>query len=144
MFEKKYSVKNRYDRFAVLTNRKEVKEFQGVVIPDYVNITYSCLIFTQYIEQMNKLVESINYASDSYWGDTEKFSFRAMIDDYSMTTELVQGSDRTVRTEFTINLLGHLVPDSINTLPQGVSKYYSKSSVKITNETVTDINDIKT
>ena len=66
IFEKRYSKKNIYDRFSVLTSREEVKEYQGVVIPDYVNITYSCIIFTQYVEQMNKLVESINYASDAY------------------------------------------------------------------------------
>ena len=49
------------------------------------------MIFADYIEQMNKLVEIINYASDAYWGDPEKFSFRARIDSYATTTELSQG-----------------------------------------------------
>jgi hypothetical protein len=142
VFEKKYSSKNRYDRFSLLNNRNIVKEYQGVVVPDYVNLVYSCIIFTEYIEQMNKIVESINYASDSYWGDPEKFKFRAMINNYTTSTEIAQGSDRTVKTEFQINLLGHIVPDSFNTLPQGVSKYFSKSSVVFGVETVKDINNI--
>ena len=69
VFERKYNNKNHYDRLSVLTNRTKTKEYQGVVIPDYVTLVYSCVIFTDYIEQNNKLIESINYASDSYWGD---------------------------------------------------------------------------
>ena len=139
IFEKRYSKKNIYDRFSVLTSREEVKEYQGVVIPDYVNITYSCIIFTQYVEQMNKLVESINYASDAYWGDPNKFSFRAMIDSYATATEMNQGEDRTIKTNFTLNLLGHIVPDSINAAIQGSGKFYSKGRVNFGVETVEDI-----
>jgi hypothetical protein len=142
VFEKKWSKKNTYDRFSILNNRSITKEYQGVVIPDYVNIVYSCVIFTQYIEQMNKLIESINYASDSYWGNPDKFSFRAMIDNYSTSTTLNQGEDRTVKTEFSINLLGHIVPNGINTLPQGSSKYFNKSAVLFGTEVVKDINDL--
>lgn len=139
IFQKKYSGKNVYDKFSILNNREEVKEFQGVVIPDFVTITYSCMIFTEYVEQMNKLVESINYASDSYWGDTEKFSFRAMIDSYNTVTELTQGQDRSVKTSFSINLLGHIIPDSINAQLQGNRKFFSKAAVKFGLETVNDI-----
>ena len=130
IFQKKYSKKNVYDRFSRLNNREEVKELYGVIIPDYVNITYSCIIFTEYVEQMNKIVESINFASDAYWGDPEKFNFRAMIDSYTTTTELNQGQDRTVKTSFQINMMGHIVPDSINTSIANMNKFYSKSAVK--------------
>ena len=142
VFAKSWSKKNSYDRFSVLNNRSIVKEYQGVVMPDYVNIVYSCVIFTQYVAQMNKLVENINYASDAYWGDPEKFSFRAMIDNYTTVTELTQGQDRLVKTNFNINLLGHLIPDGINTLSQGSMKFFNKASVIFGTETVKDINDI--
>ena len=78
---------------------------------------------------MNKIVEGINYASDSYWGDPNKFNFRAMIDSYTTATEMNQGEDRTVRTNFTLNLLGHVIPETINAQIQGSGKYYSKSAV---------------
>jgi len=142
IFEKKYSKKNVYDRFSALNGtRDQVIEYQGVVIPDYVNITYSCMLFTSYIEQMNTLIEGINYASDSYWGDPNRFSFRAMIDTFTTTTELTQGQDRTVKTDFTIQLLGHIVPDTINTQLQGSNKFFSKSKVLFNLETVKDINN---
>lgn len=130
IFEKGYSKKNVYDRFSRLNNREPVRELYGVIIPDYVNITYSCIIFTEYVEQMNKIVESINFASDAYWGDPERFSFRAMIDSYTTTTEVNQGEDRTVKTSFQINMMGHIVPDSINTSIANMNKFYSKSAVK--------------
>jgi len=135
IFEKGYSKKNVYDRFSRLNNREPVKELYGVIIPDYVNITYSCIIFTEYIEQMNKIVESINFASDAYWGDPEKFNFRAMIDSYTTTTEVNQGQDRTVKTSFQINMMGHIVPDSINTSIANMNKFYSKSAIKFGIET---------
>lgn len=129
LFKKKFSKKNVYDRFSVVTNRQPIEEYYGVIIPEYVTLTYSCVIFTDYIEQMNKIVESINYASDAYWGDSEKFSFRARIDAYTTTTELSQGQDRAAKTTFTLTLNGHIIPDSINASLAGMNKSYSKSSV---------------
>ena len=130
IYKKKYYKKNIYDRFSALSNREPVKELYGVIIPDYVNITYSCIVFTEYVEQMNKIVESINFASDAYWGDPERFNFRAMIDSYTTTTELNQGQDRTVKTNFEIKMMGHIVPDSINASIASMNKFYSKSAIK--------------
>ncbi len=56
IFEKRYSKKNIYDKFGQLNNREPIKELYGVIIPDYVNITYSCIIFTEYIKHINKIV----------------------------------------------------------------------------------------
>ena len=69
----------------------------------------------------------------------ERFRFRAMIDNYSTSTELVQGNDRIVKTEFQINLLGHIISDSINSLPFNTKKYSDKTNVRITNETTTKL-----
>lgn len=135
IFEKKYSKKNVYDRFSLLTNRIPVKEYYAITIPDYVNITYSCTIFTEYVEQMNKIVESVNFASDSYWGDPEKFKFRADIDSYQTVTEQVQGEDRVVKTTFQIKLAGYIVSNAINTPTIGQTKFFSKAAVKFGMET---------
>ncbi len=140
VFKKNFSNKNVYDRFSILNNRNEIDEYYGVIVPDYVNLVYSCIVFTDYIEQMNKIVESINFASDAYWGDPEKFSFRAMIDNYTTVTELNQGEDRKVKTEFSINMLGHIISDSINAQLNGMNKFYSKSALIFGTEVVTDGN----
>jgi len=143
IFEKKFSSKNVYDRFSILNNRIAQKEYYAVAVPDYVNITYSCIIFTDYIEQNNKLIEGINFASDSYWGDPSRYRFRAMIDNYTTATEIVQGNDRMVKTDFTINLLGHIVTDVVNAQVHNSKKLFSKAAVKVTSESTGNINDIQ-
>lgn len=135
IFQKKYSQKNIYDRFSTLNNREPVKEYYGVIMPDYVNLTYSCVIFAEYVEQMNKIVESVNFASDSYWGDPERFKFRAAIDNYTTTTELIDGGDRVVKTSLQIKIAGYIVSDAINTSIGNPNKFFSKAAVSFGMET---------
>ena len=40
------------------------------------------------MEQLNKIIESCEYASDAYWGNPERFKFRAFIDSFTTATEL--------------------------------------------------------
>ncbi len=139
IFKKQFSKKNVYDRFSVVNNRKPQEEYYAVAIPDYVNIVYSCIIYTDYVEQNNKIIEGINFASDSYWGDPSKFRFRAQINNYTTSAEIVQGNDRIIKTEFTINLLGHIITDAINAHPHNNKKFYTKSEVKFGAETETNL-----
>jgi len=129
VYGKSYSSMNAYDNFSVLTNRIPDKQYYAVVIPDYVNIQYSCIIQTYYIEQLNKIVEAINYASDSYWGDPERFKFRARIDSFATVQELTEGQERVVRSTFDINLRGYIVPDTIQKELSTIPKFRDKSKV---------------
>ena len=88
---------------------------------------------------MNKIVESINFASDAYWGDPERFKFRASIDNYTTVTELVQGGDRTVKTTFQIKMAGYVVSDTINTSVANPNKFFSKSAVSFKIETAGNV-----
>ena len=134
-FQEKFTHKNRYDNFSALQNRIPQKEFHAVVVPDYIKLVYTCTIWTDYVAQMNKLIETINYASDSYWGDPERFNFNARIDTYSNTTEISQGENRIVKTDFGLTLQGYLIPDSINKeLSKRNQKYFTKSIVTFNTE----------
>ena len=138
-FQEKFTHKNRYDNFSVLQNRIPQKEFHAVVVPDYVKLTYTCTIWTDFVAQMNKLIEAINYANDSYWGDPERFNFNARIDSYSNTTEINQGDNRIVKTDFGLTLQGYLIPDSINKeLSKRNQKFFSKSVVTFEPEVVVE------
>jgi len=139
IIEKKYTVRNQYDRFSVINNRIPQREFYATVIPDYVTITYNCIVWTNYVEQMNKIVEAINFASDSYWGDKNRFKFRARIDNFQTVTELNNGEDRAVKTTFNIILNGYIIPDSLNKyIASKPSKFFSKCQVVISLETTSD------
>ena len=135
IFEKKYTSTNRYDRFSILTNTIPVKEFIATVVPDYITIIYSFVVFTEYVEQMNHILESINYASDSYWGDIKRFKFKARIDDFSNIVQFTVGEDRAVKSTFNIILNGYIIPESINKELSAIKKIYSKSQINFTLET---------
>jgi hypothetical protein len=109
--EVKYTQSNRYDQFSRLTNSKPTKTYINTVVPDYIDVTYDVIIWTDYIEGMNKLVESVMYTEGSYWGDVEKFKFRSKIDSFTNTTDLLQDADRIVRTSFQLTIFGQIVPD---------------------------------
>ena len=112
--EVKYTQQNKYDQFSILTNSKPIKTFINTVVPDYVDVTYEVIIWTDFVESMNTIVESILYSEGSYWGEMEKFKFRTKIDSFTNTTDLLQDADRIVRTSFTLTLFGQIVPDTLN------------------------------
>jgi hypothetical protein len=143
-WSKTYNPKNDYSNFNVLTNRIPVKQFVVNVVPDYVNLTYTCAIQTYYVEQMNKIIEAINYASDSYWGDPERFKFKASIDSYSTAIEVSDNTSRIIKGTFTIKLFGYIVPDTIQKDVTAIKKYNSKAQVIIGLETVNSISEVKT
>ena len=133
----KFNQRNIYDNFAVLTNRIPSKQYYISSVPDYINVNYECIIFTDYIEQNNKIVEAVQFASDSYWGDVNRFKFRANIDSFNTPIILEQGADRAARSSFNIKLFGYMLPDTINKdLAVARSKFYTKAQVVFELETV--------
>jgi len=111
--ESKYTRQNKYDAFSVLTGAKPIKEQYNTIIPDYVDITYNIVIWTNYVEDMNKIVESVLYSEGSYWGNADRFKFRTKIDSYTNTTDLLQDEERVVRTSFDLTIYGYIVSDAL-------------------------------
>ena len=139
--QEKYTRKNSYDRFTLLNNRIPKKEFTATVVPDYINLTYNGIIWTDYISQLNKIIEAVNYASDSYWGDPEKFKFMAMIDSFNNINELSNDDGRIVRANFSLKLQGYIVPDNVQKkLKEQNTRYFSKAQI-ILNQSTTVIDE---
>ena len=132
---KKYDKNNAYDQFTVLNNRIPQKQFYASAVPDYITVTYECTLFTYYVEQLNGLVEAIQYASDAYWGNPERFQFKAMIDSFAFQTELQTNDERIVRSTFTITLNGYIIPEIIQRDLNGIRKYTEKTKLIFSLET---------
>ena len=105
------------------------------VVPDYVTLQYTCTILTDLISQTNPIIEAINFASDSFWGDPDKFKFQAFIDTFDTETAVDADSDRTIKTTFNIKLNGYIVPDVPNSSAYVNLKRYRKTTVSVS-ETV--------
>lgn len=139
VFQQKYSKKNHYNNLSVLNGAKPIKTYEAIVIPDFVTFTYTCVIYTYYMEQLNQIIEGINYAADTYWGDPQRFKFRAMINSYQTITELNVGQERTVKGTFDIKLNGYIIPNVIQKDLDALKKFSSDSKVIINQETTENL-----
>ena len=129
VFTKKYTPRNAYDNFKVLNNRIPQQEYYAVIMPDYVTVSYTCVVFTYYVEQLNKLVEAMEYASDAYWGDPQRYQFKSMIDSFGFQTELADRDERIVRSTFDIKLNGYIIPDILQKDITALQKFSNKTKV---------------
>ena len=114
LFKKAFSRRNIYSNFNILNNRVPETKYVVSATPDYVTVEYECIIWTYFVEQMDKLVEALNFASRSYWGDPNRFLFYSSIESFQDSITYDIGDNRAVRTNFTITLNGYLIPDTLN------------------------------
>jgi hypothetical protein len=121
---KKYSTGNRYDRFSIMNNAKPTYEHYNIAVPSYVTITYEVMLWTSFTEHMNSLVEAFQYATDRYWGKENGYRFRVKIDSFDNQQEVGQGSERIIRTTFTMVVNAYLLPETFDNKPV-VKKVYS-------------------
>ena len=135
-FERKWTDQNRYDNFSVQQGIMPQREYYNVAVPDFMVLTYDFMIWTHYIEQMNKIVERINWSEGAYWGEPGKMKFRTSIDSFTDNTDVTE-RERIVRTEFSVTLKGYLIPEAFNELagPHTMQKYLTPKTLTIGAET---------
>ena len=138
---KRYSEKNRYTPFSVLVGETApVNEVYDVTMPDHMTFTYHFIIWTEYVEQMNAVIEKINFETEDYWGELRGLRFRTRIDSFSHTVELQVDQDRIVKSEFDLIVRGYLLPD-VNYKLGGVNatnkKWLTPKKIVMGTETVT-------
>ena len=124
-----YNKRNEYSKFNMLNNVKPEKTYYVTVVPDHLAITYDCIAFTYYNDQLNKIVEAMEYASDSYWGDPERFKFKATINSFNTTADLSETGERIVRSTFTLNIYGYIIPDTIQKDLKAARKFSDRNRV---------------
>jgi len=140
-FEKKFSNVNRYDNFSTQIGLLPQREYYNVTMPDYVTITYDFIIWTTYIEQMNKIVERVVYSDGAYWGDPDKMRFRTSVDSFTDATE-VSDAERLVRTTFSVTMKGYLLPEGNFEHRSTTQKYLTPKKVLFGTEVDTNVSKV--
>jgi len=125
----KYNKKQKYDKFSLMNNVQPNREAYNITMPDYVTVSYEVMIWTNFTEHMNKIVEQFQYATDEYWGDKDKYKFRVRIDSFDNQTEVGQGTERIVRTTFTMAVNAYLLPEQFDNKPTTAKEYTPKKVV---------------
>ena len=111
-----WSKENRYDRFSVLTGRTPASINVVTSMPNFVNITYEFVLLTAFIEQMNTIVEEFVEFSNTYWGDSEEYKFLCTVDSISDTSEVNAGTERIIKSTFSVNTSAYLLPEYTNSV----------------------------
>tara|TARA_R100000995_G_scaffold84821_1_gene65028 strand:+ start:1622 stop:3316 length:1695 start_codon:yes stop_codon:yes gene_type:complete len=140
-FEKKFSDINKYSNFKSQIGLLPQKEYYNVTFPDYVTLTYDFIIWTSYIEQMNKIVERVVYSDGAYWGHPDKMRFRTSVDTFTDATE-IGDTERLVRTNFTVTLRGYLLPKGNFDHRSTTQKFITPKKVIFGTETDSVINKV--
>jgi hypothetical protein len=110
----KWSKDNRYDRFSLLGSAVKPKyELYNITMPQYVEVTYQCMVWTAYTEHLNKVIEQLQFAG-SFWGDKDKFKFKVSLSDFEVINEVGEGTERINRIEFTLAVKAYLLPEKFD------------------------------
>ena len=110
----KYSKDNKYDRFTALGGSVKPKyEVYKITMPEYVEVSYDCMCWTSFTEQLNSVIEQLQYTG-TYWGDKEKFKFRTTVGEFNVVNEVGEGTERINRIEFSLSVKAYLLPEKFD------------------------------
>jgi hypothetical protein len=119
-----HSPKNRYTKFSTLNGKNApVHELYNITFPSHMKLTYKCIIWTELVEQMNKLVELFQFAGKDYFGNREGYKFKVDGISFGHTVELQSGDDRMVKTEFELTVHGYILPETMAKLDSQESTF---------------------
>jgi hypothetical protein len=141
-----WNVNNVYDQFAVLNRIRPAQQLRTVIVPDYMDLSYEIVMWTEYQSQMDTLIEQINVENYEFWGPRNNFKFRVSIDSFDSQNNLPATSERLVRTEFQMKVSAYLIPERYVKnfkLASTNQKAFSPKKIVIREEVVSDITKIK-
>ena len=128
----KFTKTNKYDKFNVLQGTRPTRELFISPIPEYVDISYELMLWTQYTEQMNSLVERLVPLSGFAWGTTWKFV--SFLQDVSFETINSTGEDRLIRATIPLTTKGILLAES-ELRKSNIEKQFAVKKITFANET---------
>ena len=108
-----WNKRNAYDRFTVYNGIHHSQEKVNVVIPDYYDINYEIVLWTEYLSQLNELVEQISFETEDYWGERNQYKFLVNVDEYKIENAIAENADRMVKCYFNMTVKAYLLPESM-------------------------------
>lgn len=112
-FYTRWNKRNAYDRFTVFNGVRPSQEKANVVIPDYYDINYEIILWTEYLSQLNELTEQISFETEDYWGERNQYKFLVNVDEYKIDNNVTENADRVVKCTFNMKVKAYLLPESM-------------------------------
>jgi len=137
-YRAKYNKRNRYEDelFPIpINNPQESKEIYAINIPEYVDIEYDLMLWTDFTTQMNELVEQFMPYGGFAWGN-EQNKYQTHMRAFNFETLNTVGEDRLVRATTSLTVKGTLLAEQEFRLST-LQKAYSIKRVRF--DTVIDV-----
>jgi glutaredoxin len=137
-YRAKYNKRNRYEDelFPIpINNPQESKEIYAINIPEYVDIEYDLMLWTDFTTQMNELVEQFMPYGGFAWGN-EQNKYQTHMRAFNFETLNTVGEDRLVRATTSLTVKGTLLAEQEFKLST-LQKAYSIKRVRF--DTVIDV-----
>jgi hypothetical protein len=138
IYKSKYNDRNRYEDelFPIPVNQNQSSEKIFIVdIPKYVTVEYELMIWCDFTEQLNELIDQIMPYGRFAWGNDGN-KFPASIGSISFETVNTVGEDRLVRATIPLTVQGTLLSAHENRMST-IRKMYSIK--KLSFDTVIDV-----
>ena len=134
--ERKYSEKNRYDPFNLMTGFAPRREIYMVNMPNQMLLTYDCIVWTEKTTQMSAVIEAINWAANDYWGTRHGSKFRVVITDYQTTTDVQADNERMLKCTFSMQVYAYLLPERRENQEKTTTKIFTARKIVIEPEVI--------
>ena len=112
----RWSKDNQYDRFSVQQGVQPVYDVITTGMPNYTDVTYEFILWTNFIEQMNPLIELFVNQSNTYWGDNTNIKLLCSTDSISDASEMASDGERFIKSTFNIIAKTYLLPEYANSV----------------------------
>lgn len=134
---RKFDEKNKYTKFSLLNNSVAPShQVLSVSLPDHIDVNYNFICWCEYVEQLNTIIQKINFACEEYWGDPKRFKFRVYADSYEFSSENPSDDDRVVKATFSLKVKAYLLEESFEEREQTVKRSMTPKTIKIGTEIV--------
>lgn len=139
IMQQPYSKSNPYDRFSTQYEAKRSYEYFLLPLPDYVDISYDFIVWCEYQNQLNTVLEAfIRYAGQAF-GDKNFFKFTTNIDSFGIEDSNTTGQDRMVKSTFQIVVHAYLIPKDL-AAQTTIKRVVSPNKIQFVTETFRDPN----
>ena len=139
----RYSEINKYDRFSALQNRQPKRERYNMVVPTFVDISYSIQIFCDFIEQINGINEMFWDHQGKAWG--MEYKFMSSYSSTDLNTSVPSDGDRLVTSNIDVTVKAGLVSKDIDMRPstkKNITSYNIRFGTRVIRN-IDEINEIR-
>ena len=141
VMQQRYNRNTPYDKFSTQYQKKRPYEYFMTPMPDFVDITYDFIVWCEYQNQLNHIIEQFIYFSGQAFGDKNFFKFSTNLDSLSIEDNNTSGQDRVVKSSFQLLVHGYLIPKDV-AAETTTKRVLSANKIRFVSEMVGDINSM--